>query len=98
MTTAGMTPDLDLYDIAFLAGGVHRVVDTALVALVESGGCGCTGPGSWRRSSPTAGIRSRQPCWTPSARAVTGRSTRSAGGSRTTSGSAASADPWRPPA
>jgi hypothetical protein len=30
-------PDLDVYEIAFLAGGVQRVVDTALVALVESG-------------------------------------------------------------
>jgi len=28
--------DLDLYDIAYLAGGPDRVVDTALVALVES--------------------------------------------------------------
>jgi hypothetical protein len=29
--------DLDVYETAFLAGGVQRVVDTALVALVESG-------------------------------------------------------------
>jgi hypothetical protein len=29
-------PALDLYDIACLAGGADRVVDTALVALVES--------------------------------------------------------------
>jgi hypothetical protein len=45
MTATGMTPDLDLYDIAFLAGGVHRVVDTALVALVESGRVRVHGPG-----------------------------------------------------
>ena len=29
--------DLDLYDIAYLAGGPDRVVDTAVVALVRSG-------------------------------------------------------------
>lgn len=28
---------LDVYDVAYLAGGPHRVVDTALVALAESG-------------------------------------------------------------
>jgi hypothetical protein len=28
---------LDVYDVAFLTGGVQRVVDTALVALIESG-------------------------------------------------------------
>ena len=37
MTTFDAAPRLDIYEIAFLAGGVQRVVDTALVALVESG-------------------------------------------------------------
>jgi len=37
--------ELDLYDIAFLAGGVDRVVDTALVALVESGRVRVHAPG-----------------------------------------------------
>ena len=41
MTTA----ELDLYDIAFLAGGVDRVIDTALVVLVESGRVRVHGPG-----------------------------------------------------
>ena len=35
----------DLYAIAFLAGGVQRVVDTALVALVESGRVRVHAPG-----------------------------------------------------
>ena len=37
MTTLDAASGLDLYGIAFLAGGVQRVVDTALVTLVESG-------------------------------------------------------------
>ena len=37
--------DLDLYDMAFLAGGPQRVVDTALVALVESGRVRVHAPG-----------------------------------------------------
>ena len=37
MTEPGTTPQLDVYDIAYLAGGQERVVDTALVALVEAG-------------------------------------------------------------
>jgi hypothetical protein len=39
-------PRLDVYDIAFLAGGVQRVVDTALVALVESGRVRVHAPGT----------------------------------------------------
>jgi hypothetical protein len=40
------TPDrLDVYEIACLAGGAVRVVDTALVALVESGRVVVTAPG-----------------------------------------------------
>jgi hypothetical protein len=38
-------PELDLYDIAYLAGGADRVVDTALVALVESGRIRVHAPG-----------------------------------------------------
>jgi hypothetical protein len=37
MTTSGVPPRLDVYDIAYLAGGVPRLVDTALVAMVETG-------------------------------------------------------------
>jgi hypothetical protein len=32
-----LTTDYDVYEVAFLAGGPRRAVDTALVALVESG-------------------------------------------------------------
>ena len=63
-------PALDLYDVAFLAGGAHRVVDTALVALVESGRIRVHAPGG---SPPTrapssgrcraAGHRSRHRRW-----------------------------------
>ena len=36
MTASDASPDLDLYDIAFLAGGPPRVVDTAVVALLRT--------------------------------------------------------------
>ena len=36
---------LDVYDLAFLAGGTARVIDTALVALVESGRVRVHSPG-----------------------------------------------------
>lgn len=39
------TPGLDVYEIAHLAGGADRVVDTALVALVESGRVRVHSPG-----------------------------------------------------
>jgi hypothetical protein len=39
------TPVLDLYEIAYLAGGVPRLVDTALVAMVESGRIRVSAPG-----------------------------------------------------
>jgi hypothetical protein len=45
---AGREPDgraLDLYDIAFLAGGPARVVDTAVVGLVRSGRLRLRSPG-----------------------------------------------------
>src|SRR3954470_23881882 len=38
----------DLYDIAFLTGGAHAVVDTAVVALVESGRVRLSGTGTLR--------------------------------------------------
>jgi hypothetical protein len=38
-------PDLDLYEIAFLAGGPDRVIDTALVALVRHGRIRVHSPG-----------------------------------------------------
>jgi hypothetical protein len=40
-------PDLDVYDIACLAGGPARVVDTALVALVQSGRVRVYSPGQF---------------------------------------------------
>jgi hypothetical protein len=42
----------DLYAIAFLAGGVHRVVDTALVALVEAGRVRVHAPGELAAVEP----------------------------------------------
>jgi hypothetical protein len=39
------TPDLDVYDIAFLAGGPNRAVETAIVALVRSGRVRVHSPG-----------------------------------------------------
>ena len=42
----------DLYEIAFLAGGVDRVVDTALVALVESGRVRVHAPGELAAVQP----------------------------------------------
>jgi hypothetical protein len=37
MTASGPGRDLDVYDVACLAGGPDRVIDTALVVLVQSG-------------------------------------------------------------
>jgi hypothetical protein len=45
MNTSPATPGLDVYDIAFLAGGPERVVDAALVALVQSGRVSVHTPG-----------------------------------------------------
>ena len=47
------TPQLDVYDIAYLAGGQGRVVDTALVALVESGRIRVHPPGGLTVVEPT---------------------------------------------
>lgn len=38
-------PELDVYDIAFLAGGPNRAVETAIVALVRSGRLRVHSPG-----------------------------------------------------
>jgi hypothetical protein len=46
-------PDLDLYEIAFLAGGPERVVDTAVVALVESGDLRMHSAGRLAAADPT---------------------------------------------
>jgi len=45
MTGRSTSPQLDVYDIACLAGGPHRVVDTAVVALVEAGRIRVHSPG-----------------------------------------------------
>jgi hypothetical protein len=50
MTAA--SPGLDLYDVAYLAGGPDRVVDTALVALVESGRIRVHAPGELAVAEP----------------------------------------------
>jgi len=55
MRPSGRAPDLDLYDIAFLAGGAERVVDTALVALVESGRVRVHAPGELAVVKPDRG-------------------------------------------
>jgi hypothetical protein len=45
MNASSGAVDLDLYDVAFLAGGPDRVVDTAVVALVRSGRLRVHSPG-----------------------------------------------------
>jgi hypothetical protein len=45
-------PVLDLYEIAFLAGGPDRVVDTAVVALVETGRVRIPSPGQLAVADP----------------------------------------------
>ena len=85
--TAMTHTGLDVYEIAFLAGGPARVVDTALVVLVETGRVRVFAPASSPSWSPAAPTRSRAPSWTPSARRGTVRPTPSAGGRPATSGS-----------
>ena len=92
------TPDLDLYDVAYLAGGRDRVVDTAIVALVAAAGSGCTPPASWPPPTCPAGTRSRPPSWTSWAPRDTARSTRSAGGCSRTNGCSTSAATCSAPA
>jgi len=48
-----MTAPLDLYEIAYLAGGDGRVVDTALVALVETGRVRVHSPGQLAVAEPS---------------------------------------------
>ena len=55
MRPSGRAPDLDVYDIAFLSGGAERVVDTALVALVESGRVRVHSPGELAVAEPGRG-------------------------------------------
>ena len=45
MTASPASSDLDLYEIAYLAGGPERVVDTALVALAQTGRIRVHSPG-----------------------------------------------------
>jgi hypothetical protein len=45
MTASRDVSELDVYDIAFLAGGLPRVVDTAVVVLVETGRVRVHSPG-----------------------------------------------------
>jgi hypothetical protein len=47
LTASPASSDLDLYDIAYLAGGPERAVDTALVALVQTGRIRVHSPGSF---------------------------------------------------
>jgi len=46
-------PALDLYEIAYLAGGEPRLVDTALVALVETGRIRVDSPGQLAVAEPS---------------------------------------------
>jgi hypothetical protein len=45
MTVASASSDLDLYEVAYLAGGPERAVDAALVALVQTGRIRVHSPG-----------------------------------------------------
>ena len=45
MTAAGTPADLDVYEVAYLAGGAARAVEAAVVALVESGRLRVRSPG-----------------------------------------------------
>jgi hypothetical protein len=49
--------DLDVYDIAYLAGGPARVVDTALIALVQTGRVRVHSPGQFA----AVGLNRRHP-------------------------------------
>jgi hypothetical protein len=57
MTASRSASDLDLYDIAYLAGGPERAVDTALVALVQTGRIRVHSPGQFA----TVGLSRRHP-------------------------------------
>jgi hypothetical protein len=53
MERSTATRDLDLYEIAFLAGGLPRLVDAALVAMVEAGRVRVHSPGQLAVADPT---------------------------------------------
>jgi hypothetical protein len=57
MTAPPASSDLDLYEIAYLAGGPERAVDTALVALVQTGRIRVHSPGRFA----AAGLSRRHP-------------------------------------
>jgi hypothetical protein len=57
MTASGASSDLDLYDVAYLAGGPERAVDAALVALVQTGRIRVRSPGRFA----TVGLSRRHP-------------------------------------
>jgi hypothetical protein len=57
MTASGATSDLDIYDVAYLAGGPERAVDAALVALVQTGRIRAHSPGRFA----TVGLSRRHP-------------------------------------
>jgi hypothetical protein len=68
-----MTTQPDVYDVACLAGGPHRVVDTALVALVVTGRVRAVAPGELQVVEP----RRRHPVEAAVLDAVGGRGRRS---------------------
>ncbi|MGY1695736.1 TIGR04222 domain-containing membrane protein [Geodermatophilus sp. SYSU D00814] len=70
---AAMTQQPDVYDVACLAGGPHRVVDTALVALVVTGRVRAVAPGELQVLDP----RRRHPVEAAVLDAVGGRGRRS---------------------
>jgi hypothetical protein len=53
MDDTSAVPSLDLYEIAHLAGGLARVVDTALVAMVETGRIRVRSPGQLAVAEPS---------------------------------------------
>ncbi len=53
MTAAGTPADLDVYEVAYLAGGAARAVEAAVVALVESGRLRVRSPGELTVASLT---------------------------------------------
>ena len=57
MSVVSAPVDLDVYDVAFLAGGPERVVEAALVALVRSGRVRVHSPGQLA----TVGLARRHP-------------------------------------
>ena len=53
MTASRSSSDLDLYEVAYLAGGPQRAVDAALVALVQTGRIRVHSPGRFAAVDPT---------------------------------------------